>query len=100
LRPRTFAGVIGRHHAPSALFFRKTPSALAILDLLIGQTLIKIGEAKQSALCPGLLHLVCLGARFLSATAPVLRIRLVGHCDNGSGTDKVVTTMKKSDGRR
>jgi hypothetical protein len=50
-----------------------------LLDPL-GQTLIAIREAEQSALGSlVLLHLVYLGARVLSAITPMLRIGLAEH---------------------
>jgi hypothetical protein len=49
------------------------------LDMPLSQTLIKISKAEQPALCPAVLHLVCLGARLLGAITPMLRIELAGH---------------------
>jgi hypothetical protein len=36
------------------------------LDVPLGQTLIKIRKTEQPALCPAVLHLVCLGTRLLN----------------------------------
>src|SRR5580704_17285716 len=49
------------------------------VDVPLGQALIKIRKAEQPALCPGVPHLVCLGARLRGAIAPVLRIELAEH---------------------